>query len=403
MVVLRVLLDQSKLFEGADLRSFGSQCRRFLQDHPILRRDLEGDRHAVDHELADDETWTAWWIKWPISRWLDKQNGFRWFRRNGNNIEFSPDCSDQLQPVLESLTEELVDWRLAAYSKSHGLVDSDGGENAFEAKVSHSGGRPILFVPEKSKQPSRPVGPTIVQLPDGAQWEFKFVKVACNVAKPAGESGNQLSDLLRKWFGLDAGLPGTDFKVLFESRKGEWHARPRGTSQPTVERLAKAKGNAELSLKTTIEESARYTTHVPVYDLSVAAGGWGPEGVPEPIGWVEVQGHKLSEGMFVAQVSGRSMEPRICDGEWCLFRPCPAGSRQDRLLLVQVNTHIDPEDGGRYTIKRYHSTKRSDEEIWQHQTIELQPLNPEYATIHISPEDADDIRVIGEFVNVIRD
>ena len=96
------------------------------------------------------------------------------------------------------------------------------------------------------------------------------------------------------------------------------------------------------------------------------------------------------------------MEPKIRDGELCLFKPCPAGSRQDRLLLVQVNTHIDPEDGGRYTIKRYQSTKGIDAEGWQHQTVELQPLNPEYPTIHISAEDAEDIRIIGEFVSVIR-
>ena len=73
----------------------------------------------------------------------------------------------------------------------------------------------------------------------------------------------------------------------------------------------------ELPIETIIDESARYTTHVPVYDLSVAAGRWGPEGVPESIGWVEVQGHSLSDGMFVAQVWGRSMEPRISDGAWC--------------------------------------------------------------------------------------
>ena len=83
--------------------------------------------------------------------------------------------------------------------------------------------------------------------------------------------------------------------------------------------------------------------------------------------------------------------------------PAPPDPRQGRLLLVQVNTHIDPEDGGRYTIKRYHSTKRSDEEGWQHQTIELQPLNPEYSTIHISADEADDLRIIGEFVSVIRE
>ena len=306
-----------------------------------------------------------------------------------------------MRPILESLTEELVDWRLAAYSKNHGFIDAAVGESAFEAKVSHSGGNPILFIPEKSKEPSRPVGPTQVQLPDGSRWEFKFVKVACNVAKPVGEPGNQLSDLLREWFGPDAGLPGTDFKVSFESKDGVWHARPHGTSQPSVESPAKVTGAVDLPLETTVDESARYTTHVPVYDLSIAAGGWGPESVPEPIGWVEVPGHRLSNGMFVAQVCGQSMEPNISDGAWCLFRPCPAGSRQGRLVLVQVNTHADPEDGGRYTIKRYHSTKTSDEEGWQHETIELQPLNPEYSTLPISPKDADDLRIIGEFVSVI--
>ena len=258
-------------------------------------------------------------------------------------------------------------------------------------------------MPEKSKQPHRPFGPTEINLPNGERWEFKFVKVACNVATPLGGSGNQLADLLREWFGPDAGLPGTDFKVLFETRDGNWHARP--IDVPISRRRAdrtNQKIDWQLPLEPSVDKSARYTTHVPVYDLSVAAGGWGPEGAPESIGWTEVEGHTLSDGMFVAQVSGRSMEPKIQSGEWCLFKPCPAGSRQNRLLLVQVNTHIDPEEGGRYTIKRYHSTKMVSEEGWQHQTIELQPLNPEYPTIDISEEDAADLRVIGEFVSVLR-
>lgn len=47
----------------------------------------------MDHECADDEAWTAWWTKWPISRWLDKQNGFSWFRRIGDTFVFAPDVS----------------------------------------------------------------------------------------------------------------------------------------------------------------------------------------------------------------------------------------------------------------------------------------------------------------------
>lgn len=139
---------------------------------------------------------------------------------------------------------------------------------------------------------------------------------------------------------------------------------------------------------------------MPVYDL-VAAGGWGEEGVPEAIGWLEVSNRRLSPGMFAAQVVGRSMEPAIPSGSWSLFAPSPPGSRQGRLLLVQVNTHTDPEDGGRYTIKRYHSTKTITDEGWQHNQIELQPLNPQFSAIQIDPADVADIRVIGEFVSLL--
>jgi len=407
MVVLRVLLDHGELFTGAGLPAFSQQCRTFLLNHPVLRRDLEGDRHAIDHQHADEATWAAWWLKWPVGRWLNKQQGRRWFERSGDTFVFKHACPEQLLPQLESLTEELVEWRLAAYAKSRRLVNSKQGDTAFEAKVSHSGGRPILFVPDKSKQPNRPVGPTIVKLSDGDRWEFKFVKIACNVAKPVGETGNHLANLLRQWFGPDAGLPGTDFKVLFENQNGEWHARPIGVNAAPEEESIDDAGESTEELASlvipSVEESAQYTTHAPVYDLTVAAGGWGRESVPETIGWADVQGQKLTDGMFVAQVSGRSMEPRIQNGDLCLFKPCPAGSRQNRLLLVQVNTHLDPEDGGRYTIKRYHSTKTISEDGWQHQAIELHPLNPEYPIIQITEEDAQDIRIVGEFVSVIGD
>lgn len=151
-----------------------------------------------------------------------------------------------------------------------------------------------------------------------------------------------------------------------------------------------------------ISPEAQYTTHLPVYDLKVAAGGWGEQGAPEVAGWTEVIGHQIRPGMFVAQVVGPSMEPRIPSGSWCLFAPCPAGSRQGRLLLVQIHTHVDPQDGGRYTIKRYRSTKRSTDDGWEHQSIELQPLNPEFPAIPVDQDNAEDLRVLGEFKVIIK-
>jgi superfamily II DNA or RNA helicase len=358
MIVLRVLLDQGKLFEGAALPEFAKSCRSYLQNHQILRRDLEGDNHAIDHVHVEDEAWANWWIKWPIGRWLDGQKGTTWFIREGNQFKLNLACPRAMKPAFELMTEEIVDWRLAAYAKSRRLVQAETGEAVFTAKVSHSQGRPILFLPDKAKAPGRPVGVTQVRLPEGALWEFKFVKVACNVAKPPGETANHLGSLLQQWFGPNAGLPGTTFSVQFATRNGVWHATPEAIAdRPTVE-TTPPDDVSTVEIKDGVPSKDQYTTHVPVYDLFVAAGVWGSESSPTVVGWIPAPNHRLKAGMFAARVTGHSMEPQIPSGSWCLFRPCPAGSREGKLLLVQVNTHLDPEDGDRYMVNRFIRLKR---------------------------------------------
>ena len=408
MVVLRVLLDHGDLFRPVDIRAFSQLCRRFMLQHPVLRRDLLEGRHSLNHETASEDQWVAWWREWPIDRWLDIQNGQRWFRLKGDTFQLSVQCPDSLRGFFESMTEELVEWRLATYSKSHRLTKTSDSDLAFEAKVSHSGGKAILFLPDKSKMPDRPVGLINVRLPDSGEWEFKFVKVACNVAKPVnGGSANELSTLLRSWFGEKAGLPGTDFKVIFESKERQWYIRPlevlsRSAGSYVKEAIESIAVTYELTIEDSVLKRDEYRTHAPVYDLVAAASSWGEEGTPEAIGWVRIENRNLTKGMFVARVVGPSMEPRIPNGSWCLFRPCPTGSRQNRLLLFQIHTHLDPEDGGRYTVKKYVSVKRMKEEGWEHQSIELVPLNPKFAPIALSAEDAEDIRIIGEFVEVLK-
>lgn len=404
MVVLRVLLFQGNLFKPVGLNEFSKKCRNYMLQHPVLRRDLmEGD-HSVDHQTAADEEWAAWWRKWPIDRWLDEQNGKRWFELAGDALRLAVDCQADLKGAFESMTEELVDWRLAAYSKSHRLTDRTESDLSFEARVSHAGGRAMLFLPDQKTLPERPVGLVNVRLPNNSEWEFKFVKIACNVAKPIGSGEtNELISLLRSWFGENAGLPGTDFKVLFELKGENWSIRPLDVMPQS---LASDEQPMEVvTLRPVIEESiskeAEYRTHVPVYDLVASAGGWGEDGVPEAIGWMMVNSSGLSRGMFVAKVVGQSMEPTIQSGSWCLFRPCPSGSRQNRLLLVQVNTHTDPVDGGRYTVKKYRSVKKVSEDGLEHQAIELVPINPDFGPITVNSETAADLRIVGEFVEVV--
>ena len=109
---------------------------------------------------------------------------------------------------------------------------------------------------------------------------------------------------------------------------------------------------------------------------------------------------RLNRNMFVVKASGNSMEPKIHDGDLCVFRANPAGSREGKILLVQ--TSYDPEYGGSYAIKQYTSEKSiSDDGSWYHSSIKLKPLNPDYKPIILDEDEADDFRVIGEFIGTI--
>jgi len=436
MVVLRVLLDRDALWDGMDIDSLATACRQFLVSHPALRADLaeipshkspereRGDRSS--HPLptpsasADDPAFTAYWLKWPLSRWMDDQAGQRWFTRRGDRFVTDFTCPPELRAAFESLTGELVDLRLAHYSRSRlapiqALSASDGipPSTTFRAKLSHSSSNPIIRLPTVESVPSRPTGPTRVRLPDGREWVFRFVKVACNVAHPAdaasARGNNALPSLLRDWFGPDAGLPGANFEVEFTSADGEWRAAPRKPqaqargSQVEPTSTPANPTSPPLDLLPSPPPAARYTTHVPVYDLTAAAGFWGPESVPEEIGWTEVPGVSLKPGMFVARVTGKSMEPLIPDGSWCLFRPCPAGSREGRIVLVQLGTDSAGENGGRFTVKKYHSEKTVTADGWRHDRIQLLPVNPAFKPIVIEPEDAGDLMIVGEFLTRIID
>lgn len=144
-----------------------------------------------------------------------------------------------------------------------------------------------------------------------------------------------------------------------------------------------------------------YRTHLPVTTCRAAAGGWGEQVRVEPEhGWIEMpEGFRLTDDMFVAQVNGRSMEPLIPDGAWCVFRKNVVGSREGKRLLVE--NFAESESGGeRYTVKKYHSEKRySEDGEWEHTVIRYIPLNPEFEAWEI--DDQHQCRVIGEFVRVL--
>jgi uncharacterized protein len=128
----------------------------------------------------------------------------------------------------------------------------------------------------------------------------------------------------------------------------------------------------------------RYVTCLPLVPLSAAAGAFSDPQHVQDDGWewvaVETQ-HRLRRGMFVAQVVGKSMEPLIPDGAWCVFSAPVQGTRQGKVVLVMLRDALDPESNQRFTVKRYESERVADEDTWRHATVTLKPVN---LTSHLS-------------------
>jgi type I restriction enzyme R subunit len=148
----------------------------------------------------------------------------------------------------------------------------------------------------------------------------------------------------------------------------------------------------------------RYRNCLPFVPIKAAAGAFGNPQHIEDSGfeWVEVRSrHRLRPGMFVAQVVGRSMEPAIPDGAYCIFRAPVEGTRHGKTVLVQLRDSMDPETGERYTVKRYESEKVQDDDSWRHERITLRPVNPGFKPIVLTGTEEGDLQVIAEFVEVL--
>lgn len=146
-----------------------------------------------------------------------------------------------------------------------------------------------------------------------------------------------------------------------------------------------------------VDEVKPFVTHLPLYSLRAAATKFGEqmESEEEPVSWVRApENLRLHEGMFVATVVGRSMEPRIPDGSTCIFRAPVTGSRNGRLLLIEK---FDDAETSRYTIKRYARQGALVESAERDGAIRLEPLNKEFPAFDLT---ADEFRIIAEFVQV---
>ena len=167
--------------------------------------------------------------------------------------------------------------------------------------------------------------------------------------------------------------------------------------------------HAIAGFKPKVSKKERYSRYLPVFTVRAACGSFDDlHSIPdvEAEGWLDITslGIKANNSMFVVEAVGKSMQPKIHDGDLCVFElynPDNAGSREGCIVLTQCSGKDDDYDCS-YTIKQYHSTKEySEDGSWNHSSIQLQSLNPECQSIDVSPEDAQDLRTVGILKAVI--
>lgn len=149
-----------------------------------------------------------------------------------------------------------------------------------------------------------------------------------------------------------------------------------------------------------IEDTRKYKEYLPVFSLKAVATNFGGEEYVEQLGWMKADIHnKLDKDMFIAQVTGKSMEPTISDGRYCVFRYDRGGSRNGIVVLVESRLVSDPESFQRYTIKRYRSKKEYfPNGTWIHKKIILSPDNIDFSDIVLENVQDGDFKVIAEYV-----
>jgi superfamily II DNA or RNA helicase/HKD family nuclease/diadenosine tetraphosphate (Ap4A) HIT family hydrolase len=188
----------------------------------------------------------------PIRAWAGGAGtgGTAYFRYADGVFETTFVIPDELRDAAQDLTRELAEWRLLEYLQRN---PGDAGPDRFVCTVSHAGGRPILFLPGRDKNPHLPSGWQTV-IADDKEYLANFVKIALNVATRPGSDENVLPDILRNWFGRDAGQPGRSDAVFFERRGDAYMMSPATDADrdfvPVLwQRYSKADGAAALGTK----------------------------------------------------------------------------------------------------------------------------------------------------------
>lgn len=207
MLTLLAMLNEDAFPGTIRVERLAESFARIVRRSACLLRDLGSDLNDSRNLIRLLETN-------PINAWVGGlgTKGESYFTYENGAFSSRGIDAPELRAPIQEFARELAEWRLSEYLTRSGNNEAD--ELQFSCKVSHSDGRPILFLPSRDSLPGLPAGWTAIEA-NQKPYEANFSKIAINVVRIPGKEGNVLADILRGWFGPDAGLPGTAQRVSF--------------------------------------------------------------------------------------------------------------------------------------------------------------------------------------------
>jgi superfamily II DNA or RNA helicase/diadenosine tetraphosphate (Ap4A) HIT family hydrolase len=202
-------------------RRFGELARRSAALRADVGADLE-DPAKLQRLVVDN----------PVRAWAGGKGmgGDAFFEYEDGHFSTTFSVPEIEREALQDLARELAEWRLTVYARrtAHGT-----STDRIVCRVIQSNGRPFLKLPDRARQPGIPEGWQEVLAGD-RELQAKFVKIAVNVMVRPGSDENVLPEVLRDWFGPEAGHPGRVHDVVLD-RHGDTYVMSPVTDETQLQ------------------------------------------------------------------------------------------------------------------------------------------------------------------------
>lgn len=213
LVALRALVRGGWLTQPALVTDLVATSRWLVLRDPRLAADVVS-KVTPDPALMSLSQWDAYWRKWPLKHLTNRT----YFRLTNDSFGLVSAATPADEPTLAAMIDELLDWRLASY------FDRVPVQQGLILKVSHTDGKPILRF-DRMAMPNVPEGRGVPVDIGGRTVAMDFMKIAVNVARETPDGPNILAEILRGWFGPDAGRNQTLHRVRL-SPGSPWRLEP---------------------------------------------------------------------------------------------------------------------------------------------------------------------------------